>query len=351
MKKKKAIFLLAQLMGYTLSGLRKLVEYDIDPVVIHFDENLKHPRFQPTLEIEIHPRSSFIDAYQLYRFIQDKQPAILYVAGWMDKDYLKAIRLLKKSIPIVVGIDNQWLGTFRQRVGKFIFPYTLLKQFDYAWVAGVRQYEYARRIGFRENQILFSVYSANLEAFTPLYDKYAICKERAYPKSLLYVGRFSKVKGLTNLVNCFLAVDKEKRNGWKLTLVGNGTINVPEHGQEDIDVKGYMNAEELAQEVKNAGCFVLPSLYEPWGVVLHEFSAAGLPLICTDACGASTAFLINNYNGFLIPTNDEVSLRNVLVKLFRMNNEELNLLSKRSHKLAQRITPDIWAASFLSILK
>ena len=51
----------------------------------------------------------------------------------------------------------------------------------------------------------------------------------------------------------------------------------------------FIQPENL-EKVKNAGCFVLPSLKDNWGVVVHEFAAAGLPLIISDGVGAKLLF-------------------------------------------------------------
>jgi glycosyltransferase involved in cell wall biosynthesis len=67
----------------------------------------------------------------------------------------------------------------------------------------------------------------------------------------------------------------------------------------DIKVSEVMPYNYLFKEIKNSGCLILPSLHEPWGMVVHEFSAAGLPLILSDQVGSRFSYLINNENGYL----------------------------------------------------
>ena len=47
-----------------------------------------------------------------------------------------------------------------------------------------------------------------------------------------------------------------------------------------------MQPEDLLAFMSTGKAFVLPSTFEPWGVAVHEFAAAGYPLILSDAVGA-----------------------------------------------------------------
>jgi glycosyltransferase involved in cell wall biosynthesis len=90
----------------------------------------------------------------------------------------------------------------------------------------------------------------------------------------------------------------------------------------DIIVKDYMSQENLLLEMQNSGAFILPSTFEPWALVLHEAASAGLPIICTDVCGASPHFVINNYNGYKVKP-DTTLLKNAIEKLISKTDEEL----------------------------
>ena len=46
-----------------------------------------------------------------------------------------------------------------------------------------------------------------------------------------------------------------------------------------IDLPGFLGDDDLRDLVHRAGCVVIPSLYEPFGVVALEALAAGAPLI------------------------------------------------------------------------
>jgi glycosyltransferase involved in cell wall biosynthesis len=112
-----------------------------------------------------------------------------------------------------------------------------------------------------------------------------------------------------------------------------------------------MDQEELLRLTADSCCFVLPSRHEPWGVVIHEFAAAGLPLITSEACGASTHFLINNHNGYVCPTDDVPALSRAIGQIIAKSDEELLAFAQRSRALSRKISPQTTAANLLSVLK
>jgi len=47
--------------------------------------------------------------------------------------------------------------------------------------------------------------------------------------------------------------------------------------QTDVHDKGFVQPSDLPNIFAQAGVFILPSRYEPWGVVIGEALASGLP--------------------------------------------------------------------------
>jgi glycosyltransferase involved in cell wall biosynthesis len=104
-----------------------------------------------------------------------------------------------------------------------------------------------------------------------------------------------------------------------------------------------MSQEDVLKIVEDVDFFCLASRKEPWGVVIHEMAAAGLPLILSDTTGAGTEYLIDGYNGFQFKNQSESELRENLLKLMSSSLKELNIMGERSYKMSLNNSPEIWA--------
>jgi glycosyltransferase involved in cell wall biosynthesis len=84
---------------------------------------------------------------------------------------------------------------------------------------------------------------------------------------------------------------------------------------------------------------------------LHEFAAAGFPLIASDAVGAGEAFIQDGENGYLFKSGDNNALKEILKKIASKSDEELLEMGVQSRKKALTITPAKWSETLMSTLK
>ena len=75
-------------------------------------------------------------------------------------------------------------------------------------------------------------------------------------------------------------------------------------GVDPAIVVGGREEHDLAQSYVDADIFALLSQHEPWGVVVNEAAASGLPLVLSDRVGAARDLLRDGENGFLVPAGD-----------------------------------------------
>jgi len=347
----KILYLYAELMGYQIPVLKEYVtKYNAEVHVIHWDHKKLTPYKPPVVkDIHYYNRSAF-SIKQLKGFVFNFKPDIVYISGWMDKGYLAAVRPLRKiGIPVITGFDGIWWGTNKQRLASIIFPYFRNFFFSHAWVAGPYQFEFAKRLGFKNTEIIFNCYSADIKLFNSAYEDSIEKKKEKYPHRFLYAGRLESIKGIDLLINAWNEI-RENNKDWELCIIGNGSLYNYVASNPNIIVLDFMQPELLIREIENAGCYILPSKFEPWALVLHEFSAAGLPVICSDICGAAPVFVTPEFNGFIFKSCNVSDLKQKMLKIINSSDDELILMSENSHKIGQKITPEIAAASFMSIL-
>jgi glycosyltransferase involved in cell wall biosynthesis len=97
----------------------------------------------------------------------------------------------------------------------------------------------------------------------------------------------------------------------------------------------------------DAGCLILPSRFEPWAVVVHEAAAAGLPVICSRACGASTRLVLDGHNGAVVTPGDASGLAQAFARIHRADDGTRAEMSRASEALAQQYSPRQWADRLL----
>ncbi|HEX8833532.1 MAG TPA: glycosyltransferase family 4 protein, partial [Abditibacteriaceae bacterium] len=131
---------------------------------------------------------------------------------------------------------------------------------------------------------------------------------------------------------------------WDLICVGAGPLKSLLKDQAGIEDVGFFQPADLPAFLKRrATAFVLPSRKEPWGVVVQEAAASRLPLICSDACGATVHLLQDGYNGFLFETGNVSHLVRCMTNLTALTPEARGIMGQRSYELSKQFTPQLWA--------
>ncbi len=352
MNKRVVLFLSAELQGYNMPVFRELVQnFNCVVHVIHWDSRKLTPYVHDLVEdVFYYNRSEFTNRYNLQSFVFGLKAELVYICGWMDVGYLFcAMKLRSYGTPVVVGFDDIYKGSFRQVIAKLIFPLIRNKLFSHAWVSGHYQYEFAKRLGFRNDLIIYNLLSADVESYHSSFKLFEKSKRGQYPHNFFYVGRFSEEKGLGLLLKAWSELGDNKKD-WKLKLIGNGILKDSITVSDDLELLDYIHPLELPTITKEMGCIIVPSITEPWSVALHEFAAAGIPMIVSDVCGAVPFFVIDNFNSIIFNHSAKFGIEEALMKIINLSDAELCEMSGNSNLLGHRITPKMSAASFISLI-
>lgn len=342
-KRTKYLFLYLELAGYVAACLEELasdpsaevhlVRYPVNPVApfrFSFGDNLRVYERKEMSEVE------------LIRLYDQIDPDVLFVCGWADKGYVKVAKHAKKKIPVILAFDNPWLGTLKQHIATVAGPLYLHRIFTHCWVPGEPNARYARKLGFGE-KLFTGMYSADTSLFKSYYDMYRSEKEVAFPHRFIFVGRYTLLKGVRELWQAFTSLSTSEMRDWELWCLGKGELEheLPDHPR--IKNFGFVQPSALADYLRKTGVFLLPAHYEHWGVVVHEFAAAGFPLICSKMTSAATTFLHENENGFFTEPKSTASVRDTLLRTINMSDEKLIAMGRRSVELSEQISPSTWA--------
>ncbi|MEL6673300.1 MAG: glycosyltransferase family 4 protein [Bacteroidota bacterium] len=348
----KILILYTEVAGYLLDCLNYFQQQTGGEVhIVHWPVKDEAPfDLSQYPALHFHPRAE-LDQEQLEALYHRISPDAVFMAGWRDRGYFKLAPKVKKAgIPVICGIDNHWKGTNKQKLLCWLSPLVIHRRYTHLWIPGVFQRPYAERLGFDDAHILEGLYSANTSPFAAAHQTYLSEKSVQYPKEFLFVGRFLELKGIREMVSAFLQIQEEYGPTWKLKFVGAGPLRgvIPDHPQ--IILQDFLQPKELPALARTAGCLLLPSHRDAWGVAMHEFAAAGLPLIASKAVGAGPAFIEVGKNGYLTEPGDAQSLYQAMASIVQKTDAELLAMGARSHELSQQIGPDTWTATLMRAL-
>jgi glycosyltransferase involved in cell wall biosynthesis len=105
-----------------------------------------------------------------------------------------------------------------------------------------------------------------------------------------------------------------------LTIFGDGPLRFDlQKFAQDLKVdqkitwQGIVPNNEISYRISNADLLVLPSRFDGWGAVINDALMAGVPVICTDYCGASE-LLLEDWRGEVVPRNNEFLLAKAILR-------------------------------------
>lgn len=156
-------------------------------------------------------------------------------------------------------------------------------------------------------------------------------------KSFLYVGRLSEEKNLELLVSVFNGLPE-----LRLNIIGFGPCEgrLKAMSKANIRFLGAVDNLKLPEYYRNNDVFILPSVSEPWGLVVEEALNNGLPVIVSDKVGCRDD-LVSGRTGLVFTHNSEKDLKEkieCILDVDRYNSlrkavSEMNFGKRSEHQL------------------
>ena len=148
-------------------------------------------------------------------------------------------------------------------------------------------------------------------------------------KVILYVGRFDRRKGIETLVRAVGRDEVKRHRDVRLIIVGGSTPGKKDGRErarvEEIirelkleaitDFAGRIPHSELPYYYAAADVCVVPSHYEPFGLVAIEAMACGTPVVASEVGGLKFT-VINELTGLLVPPQDERAFAEAIDRVF-----------------------------------
>lgn len=347
----KAIFLYTELADYTMMCFKTHLEkHPQDEIhVVHYPVNPEAPfKLMSMSGLNLYNKEN-VDTMFLWEMFLKIKPDVVLCSGWNDSFYNKFVKNVKDQVPVILCFDNIFRYTIKQIAGLPLARMMFRRAFAGVWVPGEKQTPFARLIGFKNDRIFRGFYSTDNKTFDLWYKTALDQKKKHFPKRFLCVARYIPQKGLNLLWAAFAELCAEMDHDWELWCAGSGEQFENRHIHPRIKHLGFVQPAEFNYLVEECGVFVLPSLFEPWGVVVNEFAAAGFPLLLSNKVGSKDTYLSENENGWSFESGSKKDLKEKLKQIILTTPEDLLTMGDLSNKMGKENSAEMWSATLTKL--
>ena len=267
-------------------------------------------------------------ALEIWRALREPSVRVLHLCGWGGHCALMPSILFAslRGIPVVVESDTQapFISSVARRAIKGALYPALFRVPRMFLPGGTRQMRYLRGYGVPDNRMRIArmtVDVASIMRFAHLFEGPRRAAWRAEhgiderANVFLFVGRLEEHKGIRSLVSAFEVLVQADPSA-RLVIVGDGSLrDEVRRAADDCDwlvTCGRLQDSALLAAYCAADVFVLPSSFEPWGLVVNEAMACGLPIIASDRVGCVDDLVKDQDTGIIYSQTESSQLLDAL---------------------------------------
>jgi len=221
--------------------------------------------------------------------------------------------------------------------------------------------DYFRSLGADNKLIRVSLQTLDVQSFGQIVQKYR--KERESLKRtwglagpvVAYFGNLEPYKGPDLLLDAYIKLLSYYPET-ELLLVGTGKMKDKLKEQAARKENAHVHFIDFKQHCEIGAYYAVSDLFclfsrlEPFGVVITEALAAGLPVMCSRFAGAAFDLVENGQNGYIIDPNDIQTNARLMSHI--VSDDSLRArMSERSKAIAQKCTVEKAATAMLDAVK
>ena len=290
---------------------------------------------------------------RIFRAIAAARPDGVIVAAFSIPTLYAAAWSRLRGKPFVIHSDGTSLTERSINPGQRVARRVLLRQAAAAVANSTPAAERFRELGVARDRLFLARHSTRLE---PMW---RAAKTRDYdagsPLRLLAVGRLIPRKGIDRLLR---AVQLAQKRGAAVALeiLGSGESEddlralASELAVDGVSFAGFVDQAGLPEHYAAAGAFVFPTLRDPFGFVLLEAMAAGLPVVTSPWAGATRDLVVDGENGLVVDPDDVDALADALLRL--AGDADLRArLGRAAYAATLARTPDAAASGYVRAIE
>jgi 1,2-diacylglycerol 3-alpha-glucosyltransferase len=287
--------------------------------------------------------------------LKASSPDIILCGGY---NYLASWRALfwarSRNIPFLLWCESNVQDLRRRHALVEILKDEFFQKSTGFLVPGKSAHEYVRVHRINDDRIFTAPNAVDNELFataskTARQNARALRAQLGLPQRyILFVGRLVPEKGVFELLSAYAKLDERTREQVGLVYAGDGAA------RRELEVRsasispgmvrfaGFVQRDPLARYYALADMLVLPTYNDPWGLVVNEAMACGLPVIVSQVAGCAADLVKENWNGMLINPKDVLSLAAAIGRVAG-NCELRDAMGINSAELISTYSPAAWS--------
>jgi len=250
----------------------------------------------------------------IYAALDELSPEVVAINGYAFRDSRFCLDWCKSRDRKAILMTETTKSDKARDVVRELLKRLLLRRFAVAICGGTRHRDYLLSLGMPSYRIFTKYDVVDNDRFAAPPGERA---ERGDLPGLEYSrpfflasNRFIGRKNLGTLLTAYAKYRSRSPDGWRLVLLGSGEQEpelrkrAADENIADVTFAGFRQIDELSTYYAAAGCFIHPAITEPWGLVVNEAMAAGLPVIVSNGCGCAPDLVEHGRNGFVFNPRD-----------------------------------------------
>ncbi len=294
--------------------------------------------------------------------VRQFRPDAINLTGYYDPAQLLVLLYAKlRGIKVIMQIESTAADQTRNPLREWS-KRRIIRLCDGFFCFGTQSAQYLIDMGVAPARILTRRNAVDNDALATAYaraqpNRLAVQQAHGLPsRNFVYVGRFIPVKNLEALLAAFAEARRQTSGdaAWGLILLGDGPLR--DALQTQIDTLGLTDAVRfwpgqpwfrVPAVLALADVLVLPSLSEPWGLVVNEAMVCGMPVIVSDRCGCSVDLVRNGQNGYVVDPSQPAALTAALAR-FMSGAANIDRMGQVSRELIAPYSAEAVAADMLA---
>jgi glycosyltransferase involved in cell wall biosynthesis len=272
----------------------------------------------------------------LWKLVRTGKFDAVVVYGYAYCSFWIAMLAARRArVPLVMGTDSVRLasrsGWWWKRWIKFPLVRFVYRLVDIVVVQSTAGRQFVRSLGVSEDRMALAHYTVDNEYFARAAgqaDRAAVRARWGIPDQasvVLFCAKLAPWKRPQDLLHAYAILRRQQPpicRAAYLVFAGDGPLRESLEAEarslgieNHVRFLGFVNQSALPEVYAASDLLVLPSEFEPWGLVVNEAMVCGVPAVVSDQVGARLDLIAPGRTGEIFPAGNREALAAVLGRL------------------------------------